>query len=64
MIEINEWDTPWEAACKLINATEERKDPFTHRMRKEKVFSANKLKRIGKHLISYYDVEEEEDGEI
>ena len=64
MIEIGEYETPWEVACKLIDATEERKDPFTHRMREEKVFSVDELKLIGKHLISYYDVEKEEYGEI
>lgn len=57
MIEIDEYDTPWEIACKIINMT------YTHEVLKktitERAFEPSDIRAIGKHLINYADAEEE-----
>lgn len=60
MIEISEYDTPWEVACKIIGMT------ATHEILKrkvtEQVFEPSDIKAIGKHLINYADAELERQG--
>ena len=58
-IEITPYDTPWEIACMLINA----KRKFTNVLGQEVVstfFDKEELRRIGEHLINYYNAEKEE----
>lgn len=59
MIKIEETDTPWEAACKIINAT----CPQTHteihnftlvtKVKDDPVFDLSDLYCLGTHLIGY-----------
>ena len=58
-IEITPYDTPWEIACMLINATYQ----FTNVLGQETVstfFDNAELRRIGEHLINYCNAEREE----
>ena len=58
-IKITPYDTPWEIACMLINATYQ----FTNVLGKEVVstfFDKEELRRIGEHLINYCNAEREE----
>ena len=58
-IEITPYDTPWEIACMLINATYQ----FTNVLGQDAVspfFNKAELRRIGEHLIGYCNTEREE----
>lgn len=58
-IKITPYDTPWEIACMLINATYQ----FTNVLGQETVstfFDKAELRRIGEHLINYCNAEREE----
>ena len=58
-IKITPYDTPWEIACMLINATYQ----LTNVLGKEVVstfFDKEELRRIGEHLINYCNAEREE----
>ena len=58
-IKITPYDTPWEIACMLINATYQ----FTNVLGQDvvsPVFNKAELRRIGEHLIGYCNVEMEE----
>ena len=58
-IKITPYDTPWEIACMIINATYQ----FTNVLGQETVstfFDKEGLRRIGEHLINYCNAEREE----
>lgn len=59
-IEIVPGDTPWEAACKIINAEYETIDFFGQKTIRA-VFDNDDLLRIGKHLVNYCEVELEKE---
>lgn len=60
MIEIDDYDTPWEVACKLINATRVTHSPFPQLDGKEvQTFDMLELRLIGEHLIKYAETEME-----
>lgn len=57
-IEIVPGDTPWEVACKIINAEHETVD-FLGQKTIRAVFDNDDLLCIGKHLVNYCEVERE-----
>ena len=55
-IKITPYDTPWEIACMLINAEYK----YTNILNQDvigKFFEIEDLRRIGEHLINYYNTE-------
>lgn len=57
MIQIDEYDTPWEVACKLINAT--RTITVFNKEREEEMFRNEDILAIAHHLESYARTEME-----
>ena len=57
VVKITSSDTPWEIACKLINA----KNFFGEGIIKS-MFEMEDIKRIGEHLVYYATVEEQKNG--
>lgn len=61
MIEINEYDEPYEVARKLIDAKHIVVKKFINGEREceEPVFDTSELLKIGKHIMSYAQIERE-----
>lgn len=57
MITIDDYDTPWEVACKLIDA--DREVNTICGKRKEPMFERQDIQAIGRHLTCYALTEEE-----
>lgn len=55
-VKINTTDSPWEAACRLINAKIKVVNLFseTHEV---PCFEVDELRKIGEHLLNYCNVE-------
>ena len=51
MIQIDEYDTPWEVACKLINAT--HTITIFNKEREEEMFHNEDILAIAHHLGNY-----------
>lgn len=58
VVKISGSDTPWEIACKLINAKSFLGEGIIKPM-----FEMADIKRIGEHLVYYATVEERKNGE-
>lgn len=57
-IEITPYDSPWEIACRIINAEYEHIDIFKQRAKKS-FFDLDDLRKIGEHIVNYCNTEEE-----
>ena len=57
VIKITSIDTPWEIACKLINAK-----IFLGEGVIKPMFESEDIMRIGEHLVYYATVEEQRNG--
>ena len=57
VVKITSSDTPWEIACKLINAKNFLGEGIINHM-----FKIEDIKRIGEHLVYYAMVEEQKNG--
>lgn len=55
-VRIDVLDTPWEIACKLINAKHEGETIFGQKVM-HKSFTSEELRKIGEHLVNYCNVE-------
>ena len=60
MIEISENSTPYEVANELIYASRKAKNIYGHEIEVD-AFNLKELKKIGEYLISYAEIESEED---
>lgn len=49
-------DTPWEAACKIINATYKTTNCLNQEI-ECRIFDLSDLKRIGEHIVNYCNSE-------
>ena len=60
MIQIEEYEVPWEVACKMINATKEEETLLGTR-RVAPFFTCDELMKIASHIVNYLKVEMEFD---
>ena len=61
-IKITPYDTPWDIACKLINAEYKCEDLFGQEIVCN-FFPLEDLRKIGEHLVNYCNAEDRSDTE-
>lgn len=60
-IKITPYDTPWEIACKIINAEYEATNLLNQKFNKA-FFDLDDLTRIGEHIVNYCNAEQKKEG--